>query len=303
MIAGLLALSGLLGCGPKVDCADPASPLAEVDGQVLTCAEGAEIVEWMQILGGRPLPARGDGELAQAAVAMGFVADPAATRGWMGAVRERGAALAVRTGLDAAEARSREVWLADRGEGLVGPDDGWLWNLQQRTLSVWTKDDEEQLALTESDLEGWIRYASLCREAQGGGVVRVSVADRVTVYQMLIDRFDAADRANQVALASLGPVWPQVVDAWAAAPYEQQQAWIAAAPLPPPMTATSLAYVGAVFEGDLVRHARALQEVLGPFSVDPTAHFGSPDPVVPGSQPGWRQPAVPPPEPAVQVEP
>ena len=31
---------------------------------------------------------------------------------------------------------------------------------------MWTKSGREGLALTESDLEAWIRYASLCREAQ-----------------------------------------------------------------------------------------------------------------------------------------
>src|SRR6185436_3303091 len=122
-------------------------------------------------------------------------------------------------GLDGAERRATRVWAAEHGEDLIRAADGDLWNVQQRAMSVWTKDDEEKIAMTESDLEAWIRYASLCREAQGGGVLRISVADRVTVYRSLIDRFDAGDRSVQLALVSFGAVWTQVTDAWHSASF------------------------------------------------------------------------------------
>lgn len=297
-MTGLL-LAALAGCSPAVDCSTTDNVLAEVDGRSLTCEEGADVVDWLEVLAGRPLPAQGDRELVLAEVAKRFRADPDAATAWLQRVRDDGGTLANAVGLEGAVARSHLVWLTDHGDGPIGPDDGKLWNLQQRALSVWTKDDGEQLAVTEADLEGWIRYASLCREAQGGGGLRISLSDRVTAYQTLIDRFGGADRATQIAMGSMGTVWPQVVDAWAVASYDRQQAWIAAAPLPPPMTASSLGYFEAVVQGDVVGHATQLQEWLGPFSVDPRGRFGVkapmllPKPVIPKDQPPPEVPVAP----------
>jgi hypothetical protein len=260
----VIALALLLGCGGAVDCADPAVVVAQVGGQVLTCEQGTAVAAYVEALAGRPL-VPGDEGLVVAAVGARFRADPSGTSGWIQEIRWAIADLRGRSGLDLAEARSTRVWAAGAGEDLVRAGDGDVWNVQDRALSVWTKDDEERLALTEADIEAWIRYASLCREVQGGDTLRISVADRVTVYRIIMDRFDTGDRATQVALSGFGPHWNRIRDAWQAAPYEVQQAWMAKAPLPPPMTATSKGYLEGLIAGDLARHVQVLDEELGPF--------------------------------------
>ncbi len=134
----------------------------------------------------------------------------------------------------------------------------------RQVVAQWTADDEERLSLSEVDIEGWILYGSLCREAQGAPVLKLSVADRVHVYRQLQERFQAAPREEQVAMVSLGAFWEPVRGAWSMATYKQQQGWIAAAPLPPAMTATSLGYATTLYEGDLTRHATVLHHHLGP---------------------------------------
>lgn len=260
----MLALA-LLACGSGVDCSKPGALLVEGEAS-LTCAQGEDAVEYIELLAGRPV-ATGDEPLALAAIAERFRADPAGTHAWLGEVRQAGAALEQAEGMAGAEQRSRAVFLADAGKGLIGPDAGALWSVQQRALAVWARDEAEQVAVAESDLEAWIRFASLCREVQGAGVLRVSVADRVGVYKGLIDRFQRGDRAAKLALGAFGAVWPQVKDRWQGASYEEQQAWIQRAPLPPPMTATSLGYADALFQGDVAGLATTFYEVLGPFTV------------------------------------
>lgn len=264
------------GCGPSIDCGAPGAVLAEAEGASLTCEEGEVVVDYIELLAGRPVP-RQDTLLALGAVAERFQAAPEETRAWLASVREAGVALAG-TGLQAAARRSERVWAAERGEDLVKKSDGDLWNVQSRALSVWAKDDREHLAMTESDLEAWIRYASLCREVQGAGVLRISVADRVTVYRDLIARFDEGDRDTKIALGSMGAVWRQVTERWQQASYDEQRSWIDAAPLPPPMTATSLGYAEAIFSSDVASHARALHEALGPFRMTAPGAFSSTSP-------------------------
>lgn len=265
-MTSLAALLALIGCGPRVDCSAEGAVLAKTDAGALSCDDGEQVVDYIELLAARPVP-RADADRVLAAVATRFRADPAGTRTWIADMVGDGNALAKRTGLDGAEARSQQVWAAARGKGRIVAADEDVWNVQTRALSIWTSDDAEQLALTESDVEGWIRYASLCREAQGGSVLLISVADRVTAYNDVIERFETSDRATRVALGAMGPYWEQVRDAWKSATYEEQRAWISAAPLPPPMTATSLGYAEAVFDSNVSLHAQTLQDVLGPFSI------------------------------------
>ncbi|MEZ4238943.1 MAG: hypothetical protein R3F59_22885 [Myxococcota bacterium] len=284
--AVLALIVSLWGCRSTPDCTDPSASVVEVDGRALQCEQANEVVDYIELLAGRRL-LQGDRPAAMRALRDKFQADPEGTLAWIGQVKAAGAALAPQYGLHAAEARAEAVWTAQHGDGLVRPSDEALFKVQKRALGVWSHDDATKLAVTESDLEAWIHYASLCREAQGGGVLRISVADRVTVYKDLIARFDEGQRPNQIALASMGPVWLQVQDAWQSASYERQQRWIAAAPLPPPMTATSLGYAEAVFEGNLWQHASVLHDVLGPFLVGRPEDFGV-----------EAQPPPPPPPPA-----
>lgn len=262
----MIVLLALIGCGPRVDCSAVGAVLASTEAGDLSCEDGEQVVDYIELLAGRPVPGA-DAQKARQAIASRFRDDPAGTRSWIAEMVTAGSALARRTGVDGAEARSHRVWSASRGEDLVREADGDLWNVQTRALSLWTKDDADELALTESDVEGWIRYASLCREAQGGTVLLISVADRVTVYHDVIERFDTGDRATRVALAAMGPYWAQVRSAWKSATYDEQMEWITAAPLPPPMTASSLGYAEAVFNSNVALHAETLHDVLGPFSI------------------------------------
>jgi hypothetical protein len=171
--------------------------------------------------------------------------------------------------LAAAEARAAEAWEVQAGEGVFSlaayPE---VSDTATRSLGVWSVDDEERLVLTEMDVEGWIRYASLCREVQGGGAVRVSVADRVAIYREIQETFEEQGRDGKIAMTAVGPFWTSTRMRWQQATYEGQQKWIQAAPLPPPMTATSLGYIAAVMEEDVRQHVRVLHEVLGPLDMD-----------------------------------
>jgi hypothetical protein len=255
---------GALGCQQSVDCDAPGALLVPGEpGSSLSCTDALDAVEYVEVLAGRKL-ADGDDRIALSAIADRFRARPDETRTWLGEIRRAGGDLERAEGLEGAEQRSREVYLASAGRGMIREDAGELWSVQSRALAVWAKDDAEQLAVTESDLEGWLHFASLCREVQGGGALRASVADRVSVYRTLIDRFQSGDRAAKIALGSLGPVWPQVKVRWQMATYEQQQAFIQRAPLPPPMTATSLGYADTLYRGDVAGLTSALFTTIGP---------------------------------------
>lgn len=272
------ALLGWLGCGQGFDCTRPFADLVPPSAgvQALTCEEGLDVVEYIELLAARPVT-NGDDTLILGEIAERYRADPRATRAWLAEVKKDGAALEALAGIAGAEQRSREVYRAETGKGVIRSDMGDVWGAQDRALGVWAKSDAEQLAITESDLEAWIRFASLCREVQGGGTLRISVADRVSVYRVLVDRFEHGDRSVQLALGALGGVWSQIADHWQLANYEQQQAWIQRTPLPPPMTASSLGYAEAVFNGDVSGLVTSVYQTLGPFAVGgDERRFGTP---------------------------
>ncbi len=261
-------LGGSLGCSSSVSCDRPDQVLSTTAGRSLTCGEARAAIDYVGLLAGRPM-SRGDRRIALRALKDRFEDDPEATEAWLGEVDGKRRSLARMSGLVGAEARAKAVHLAHEGQGPIRSSHEALFGAQKRTLQVWSSDEDEDLALSEADIEGWIRYASLCREAQQGGPLRVSVADRVTVYRMLRERFERGSREEKIALTSMGAFWPRVAEAWAAAPYDTQQEWIGNAPLPGPMTATSLGYAEAIFDGDILAHARVLGDVLGPFTVGP----------------------------------
>ena len=247
-------------------CTSAEQVLAGEGDEALTCAHAAEVEAWIELLAGRSLQHNGGSRLP-ALLQQRYASDPAGTRALLKGIRERGAKLESTTRMKGGWARSQAAWEAHNGTSLIVEGDP-LWNLQRDALSVWAWNDDEQLALTEADVEGWITYSSLCRQVQGAGVLRISVADRVTAYRILIDRFEQGDRNDKLALVSIGPFWPQIRDRWQASPNERQQKWIGAAPLPPPMTSSSLGYLEAIVQGEVASHAATLHDVLGPFSLN-----------------------------------
>lgn len=269
MRPALLALL-LAGCGavgePSPDCSAPGAMVATRDGASLSCEAAQVGRRYIEAVAGRPLDAR-DRDRYLTLARDAWRADPAAFEAGLAAVGEALAALEALEGLEQSALRSHMVHAAERDQGPLHAWSG-LDGLQRRVTAVWATDDAHRTALTEADIEAWIRYASLCREVQGGGALRISVADRVVVYRLLKERFAAGSEAEQVALGALGPWWRSVHDHWGSASYDRQQAWMAAAPLPPPMTATSLGYLEAVFEVSADRHVAALVDTLGPFRFD-----------------------------------
>jgi hypothetical protein len=264
-----LALLALLACGREHrDCEQGDSVAATREGVDLACAEVAPIETYIVLLAGRPVAPVERGLLYDA-LRERWREDPSRVHATIGAAAAAIAALEP-TGAEAATRRSNQAWLEEDGRGVFAADEE-LRTLVGRSMSVWARDPEEQLVLTETDIEGWIHYASLCREAQDGSPLTASVSDRVRMYAIVKERFDTGSRAEQVSMVAVGAFWWSVRDRWRSATYEEQRAWIAAAPLPPPMTATSLGYFEAVLSGDLPGHARALHQELGPLTLQPAA--------------------------------
>ncbi|MCO4746482.1 MAG: hypothetical protein KC912_16915 [Proteobacteria bacterium] len=263
----LAPLLVLLACGESEPlCPSDEAVLATVGSESLTCADAGAARSYIEVLAARDVP-KGDRERLFEAVKLRFEADAAGTRADLDAARTAAAELSSGTGLAVAEKRSRAVYAAHKRKGpLMGVDDVVL-STMSRTTQKWSKDDTTELAMTELDVEGWLFYASLCREVQGGTPLKLSIADRVPAYQVVGDLFEGGTAEEQIALAAMGPFWADVKGRWAGASYEQQQAWISAAPLPPPMTGSSLGYFEAVMAQPPSKHAAALHDKLGPLSI------------------------------------
>jgi hypothetical protein len=222
------------------------------------------VTRYVQLLAGRPSTPR-ERTRAWTYVRNRWLDDPTSTTAWLTEIGDAVDALEGTKGVDAAESRSKEVYNFIEGNSHIGPDEGDLWAVAKFRISVWARQHEQKLALTESDIEGWIFYASLCREAQGGGNMRLSVSDRQHIYKSVQVRWDQGSRSELTAIVALGPFWSQARRGWKGASYERQQDWISRAPLPPPMTATSVAYAEAIIEGDVSRHVAVLHDAMGPF--------------------------------------
>jgi len=261
-----LGISLTSGCrwfeGPS--CDDPSQALAGAGDAALTCADAGVAERYVEVLSGRTLGDSDRRELAKGLVRR-YKRDPVGTRTQLASAKKAHDALMTLTGLDAAEQRSTLVYHAATGTGAFGKDDDDLKEVLERSVAVWKRSDAEKLALTEVDIEGWIYYASLCREVQDASPLRLSVADRVVIYRDIQERYGELDRPGKIAMSGIGAFWPNIKAHWQIATYEEQQQWIRRAPLPPPMVSTSKAYLAAIFEGDVVEHARILQRALGPF--------------------------------------
>ncbi len=267
MTPWLVALVGLLACSEPLDCSLPETVVARDGSALLLCSDVATVVEWVRLDAARPLRV-GDEDRVSDALIAAWAGHGAEIRGRIDAATVALAAQRERTGLDAARARAHAIFATQAGQGPFDASSGDLFAVWQGAVHVWATHAGDGLAIGEADLEGWLRVASLCREVQGGGALRLSVADRVTVYRTITDRFASGSTDDRVALSAAGAFLGGIEAAWRAAPYEQQQLFVQGAPLPPPMTATSLGYVETVLTGDVAGTIRALHQVLGPLRID-----------------------------------
>ena len=260
MVCGLGCRTGGLLCEKK------GADLVVNEGRTLTCEEAGTVIEYVENLTLGTL----DGEDRQGVyreVSKRFEEPSVNTRVWLASMKDQSGADR-RVGLRGAERHATRLHQALAGRGVLGEREGPLWSIMKKKVVIWGMDDAEQLVLTENAIEGWIRYASLCREAQGARGLRVSIADRVKMYRDLQRRFEFGSRQEKIALAALGPYWEQIEHHWVNATYGEQQAWILSAPLPPPMTATSLGYAQQIIESDVVAHVQSLDHHFGPLSLD-----------------------------------
>lgn len=261
-----LCLATTLGCSRgEPPCADPAASL--VDG--LSCADVLESVDFVEYLAARPMP-KGAHERLMETWASAAKTDVDRVRG---ALTRIDAFMDAREGEAFAEAERRgsEGWRVLHGEGVLAGEG--LEDVREHVrkhIGVWKQDDDNRIVVSENDVEGWIRYASLGREAQGAIPLRVSMADKVGLYKAAMERFEQEDREGRLAFIAVGGGWTAARAAWMKASYETQQAWIAAAPLPPAMFGTSPEYFRAFLGVAGTRiHAEILNERLGPLLYDP----------------------------------
>ncbi len=263
----MIAAVFLAACTGSSLCATPEESFAVRDGEVLRCGAAQDVFAWARRLAGRPLGAGTEG--IHAALRADFLAD----QGELSAVERarRDGTLIAEAGDSwaVAAARSEQVAALVRGRSDWGPADGPWARAVSNAAAVWAVDASGALALTESDIEGFLHLASLLRELQGGGPLRLSVADRHEVYRDISDQFLIGTPDDRVAFVAIGPFWQGVTSSWRSASYDHQQAFVRAAPLPPPMEGTSKDYVRAVLRSDLPAVVRALHQVLGPIPMDP----------------------------------
>ena len=250
--------------GEQIDCPTPQTVVSQTEQGALTCEDLQSVREYVETLSSRPLRRQPLARLyvalrdAHQANAEQVRTQIKASAAWLETARKL-------RGLEAAEFRSHEVWRLRMNESrVVRKEDGTVRTIAMDAIAIWARSDSEKLALTEMDIEGWIRLGSLCREVQGGSSLKMSIASREQVYRFLRTEFSALPRKEQLGRVAIGPFWPSVEQRWQAASYEQQQAWIRVTPLPPPMTASSLAYMEAVLELSPSDMSAALHKSLGP---------------------------------------
>ena len=251
---------------PTTVCATDEAELA-AGSPPLTCAEAEVAITWLRHVSGRPT-GQADRNLVLLDLGARYKVDPAEVRTDLEQLAAINTELERASGMTGAETRSTRAWEAVTANGPLDPEhypeaDRSI----RRRVAVWAQDDEEKLVLTEADIEAWISFASLCREVQSGEPLKLSIANREALYRDMRVRFEMEPRTGQIGLVGLGGYWHDVEERWIAASYKEQQAWIAAATLPPPMTSRSMGYAAVIFEGDLRQQAVTMHEVLGPFTL------------------------------------
>lgn len=174
-------------------------------------------------------------------------------------------------GIDGARIRSEHTYAALARTGTFAGAPAEVGTVLGRSVSEWARSDEERLVLSESDIEGFLRYASLCREVQSGGPLRLSIGDRGVVYQALVKRFNEGTIQDRTSMLAIGAGYWALKDEWTTASYDRQREFAVGAPLPPPMTVTSVDYTLAIVAGDLPAHAANLHATLGPLAILPAS--------------------------------
>jgi hypothetical protein len=261
-----LSVSACGFLGEEIRCPTPDTVVSATNEEALTCGDLKTLRQVVELLASRPLPRTQRAHLF-VALRDAHVSRPHDVRNLIRRVTDWMSTTRALSGLAAAEARSHQVWLLRTGEGLIQTDTPSLRTLTLKHIAVWARSDTEQLALTEMDIEGWVSLGSLCREVQGGSPLRLSIASREQLYHVMSREFDSLERGDQLGRVAVGPFWLSVAERWQAASYDQQQAWIRVTPMPPPMTATSRAYMEAVLQLPPKKKSETLHRVLGPFSL------------------------------------
>ena len=99
----------------------------------------------------------------------------------------------------------------------------------------------------------------------------MSIGDRGVVYQALVKRFREGTFQDRTAMLAVGAGFWALKGDWTAASYDRQREFAVGAPLPPPMTGTSVEYALAIVAGDLPAHAANLHATLGPLNIVPAS--------------------------------
>lgn len=228
----------------------------------LLCADIDGVTAWVELLASRSIGER-EVELLRADWSRRFRDDAAATRTALSELGTARDTLGSRMGTAATTERAEAVYSALHDGTALGEPDSRSVDVLRRAVNPWATDEANRLVLSEMDVEGWLKYASLCREVQGADPLRLSVSDRVVLYHAVVDHFEGHTRDEQLAVLSMGPIWPSLKAIWPQVSYDQQQRWVEVAPLPPPMRATSLGYAEVLLDSDLSLHAEALHGGMG----------------------------------------
>ncbi len=265
--AQLLLLTAALAT--SLSCSSPPPPCDTDEGMLgesgRTCAEAHLTRRLAETLASRPMDATARGRWMSTLASI----DPEVVKTLHARSAEMLARFPSGDWRDRAELRSAELYRVLHGRGLLAdPALEPMRPLLKRLAGPWLVDDEHKLIMTETDVEAWIGYASLCREVQGGTPLQLSVADRVSAYRDLTAAYQGADRALRITMLGLGPYWRSARARWQSASWVKQQEWVSEAPLPGPMTGTSQQYLQAILEGDRREHVAKLHEILGPLRFD-----------------------------------
>ena len=168
----LILLSSSCGLlGEEIVCASPDTVLSQQGQNTLTCGDAAATRDYFQFLASRSLTPNQKGRL-YTSLKSRHGNNPKQVRQQIDEATHILGESRHRVGLARAEFRSHSVWLARMSKGPFTEAHSVEWDIFENAVAVWARSDDEQLALTEMDIEGWIRFGSLCREVQGASPLR-----------------------------------------------------------------------------------------------------------------------------------